>query len=281
MRKYFSAIFWFSSGVILFLVITLSGCDKSFDEVVDSPSANYQVLGSSSFNSFTYVVGDSTITIYLALNSSENIKTVYADIISSDGRKLNNSPLKLLDNGNSANGDLTAGDNRFTNRFALRQQNPIGVYKINFYVTDNFGSTNLAAVQQFTYDNGQDNIAPVISNAIIDPDTAVVNDTTVIFCSVNVNDSNGMGDIEQVYFIVYRPDGTTNNAKLDLLDDGSCCPIPPTNQVSGDITADDGIFSRIIQVDQNNVKGTYRFEFQARDRGGLLSNVINHFVLIQ
>ena len=32
---------------------------------------------------------------------------------------------------------------------------------------------------------------------------------------------------------------------------------------------------------KTNDKGTYRFEFQAIDRGGKLSNIIDHFVLIQ
>jgi len=43
----------------------------------------------------------------------------------------------------------------------------------------------------------------------------------------------------------------------------------------------DGIYSRKIEVNQTNEKGTYRFEFQARDRSGEISDIINHFVLIQ
>jgi hypothetical protein len=278
MRKYFSAL---SIGMAFLILAILSGCDKDFEEIIDVSTTSYQVTGTSSFSSFRYVVGDSVITIYLNLNSSSNISSVFCDIIASDGKKLNNNPVFLLDNGNAANGDQTAGDNRFTNRFPLSQQNPIGAYRINFYVIDRESTTKLAAVQQFTYDNGQTNVAPVIVNSVIEPDTVVVNDTIPIFCSVEASDINGLSDLEQVYFIVHRPDGSTSGVKLDLLDDGSCCPIPPTNQVSGDLTADDGIFSRIIQVDQNNAKGTYRFEFQTVDRGGLLSNIINHFVLIQ
>jgi len=37
----------------------------------------------------------------------------------------------------------------------------------------------------------------------------------------------------------------------------------------------------LIQINETNDKGTYRFEFQAEDRSGELSNIINHFVLIQ
>jgi hypothetical protein len=270
MRKYFSAL---SIGMAFLILAILSGCDKDFEEIIDVSTTSYQVTGTSSFSSFRYVVGDSVITIYLNLNSSSNISSVFCDIIASDGKKLNNNPVFLLDNGNAANGDQTAGDNRFTNRFPLSQQNPIGAYRINFYVTNRAGTTKLAAVQQFTYDNGQTNVAPVIFNAIVDPDSIVVTDTILIQTSVQVDDSNGLNDVEFVYFSVFNP-GSTGGAQVSLFDDGN-------TQQNGDLIAGDGIFSRIISVNQNNEKGTYRFQFQARDRGGLLSNTIDYFVLIQ
>jgi hypothetical protein len=49
----------------------------------------------------------------------------------------------------------------------------------------------------------------------------------------------------------------------------------------GDLTSGDGIYSLLIQITSANDKGTYRLEFQARDRGGKLSNIINHSLLIQ
>ena len=87
-------------------------------------------------------------------------------------------------------------------------------------------------------------------------------------------DPNGANDILEVYFKVYKPDGTTNDIKVFLFDDGN-------TQENGDLIAGDGIYSRLILVDQSNDKGTYRFEFQAKDRSGELSNIINHFVLVQ
>ncbi len=93
---------------------------------------------------------------------------------------------------------------------------------------------------------------------IIGPDTLVVTDTTFIQTSIKVSDSNGLTDIESVYFIVYKPDGTTNNFKTTMFDDGNV-------DDNGDETAGDGIYSRIIKLDQTNAKGTYRFEFKAKD----------------
>jgi hypothetical protein len=141
-------------------------------------------------------------------------------------------------------------------------------------VTGSNGINNQVAVSNFYFINGQDTLPPVISNSVVDPDTVVVNQLTVLFISVEAMDPNGSSDILEVYFIVYRPDGTTNNNKVLLFDDGNVIE-------NGDVTAGDGIYSRLIQVNQSNQKGTYRFEFQAEDRTGALSNIINHYVLIQ
>jgi hypothetical protein len=277
MRKYFSAL---SIGMAFLILAILSGCDKDFEEIVDVSTTSYQVTGTSSFSSFRYVVGDSVITIFLSLNSSSNISSVFCDIIASDGKKLNNSPLLLLDNGNPANGDQTAGDNRFTNRFPLSQQNPIGAYRINFYVIDRESTTKLAAVQQFTYDNGQTNVAPVISNLVI-PDT-IAKGVTFIF-SVIANDSNGLSDIRYVLFELNRPDSTvvqnppgSGNTLIFMDDTGDF-------ERFGDETAGDGIYSfkNFFLDDTSTQTGTWWFEFQALDRGGLYSNKIIHNIVVQ
>jgi len=169
----------------------------------------------------------------------------------------------------------------YENQFILKPEYPNGKYHVQFSVTGFDGERRVVALSGFQFNNGQDNVPPIIANTVIEPDTVVVTDTTVIFTSVEAMDSNGTSDIVDVYFVVYKPDSTTNNVKILMFDDGSCCPIPPLNQTSGDVTAGDGIYSRKIEVNENNDKGTYRFEFQAEDRLGDLSNIINHFVLIQ
>lgn len=263
MRKFFIAILLFAF---------LSGCEKTFDDVVDVNRTSYQVTSLNSFTSFRYVAGDSLLTIFIYLNSSKDIAQVFCNVIASDDSKLNNDPVLLLDNGK--NGDATAGDDKFTALFPMSRYYPVGTYTINYFVTDNGGTTKQVALHQFTYDNGQANVAPVISNVFIEPDTLVVTDTTVILTSVQVADENGLNDVEGVYFIVYKPDGTTNNTQIFMFDDGNF-------DEHGDETAKDGIFSRFIKIDQSNAKGTYRLEFKAKDRGGLFSNTINYSVLIQ
>jgi hypothetical protein len=177
--------------------------------------------------------------------------------------QLNPSPVEMIED----------SVNVFENQFIVTNKNPNGVYTIKFSAIGTSGINKQVALSNFNFINGQDSIPPVISNTVVDPDTVVVTQPTVIFTSVEAMDPNGASDILEVYFIVYRPDGTSNNNRVQMFDDG--------NISNGDVTAGDGIYSRLIQVDQSNQKGTYRFEFQAVDRTSLLSNILNHYVLIQ
>jgi len=199
----------------------------------------------------------------MTFSSGSFVSDAYFDIYFSDNSKVNSSPVEMQE----------IFDNTYSAQYFLGRANPIGNYTVRFSAIGIEGTAKQVALGSFQFNNGQENLPPEISNTFIDPDTAVVNDTTIIFTSVEAMDPNGASDILEVYFIVYRPDGTTNNSKVLLFDDGK-----PEN---GDVLAGDGIYSRLIQVNQNNQKGTYRFEFRAKDRLGDLSNILNHFVLIQ
>lgn len=258
--------------ISIFLVaLFLLGCEEKFDNVIDHPYYNVQTIEVQPVNNINYNSTDSLITVSISFNSTENIKNVFCEVYSPDNSKSN---LTLYDDGKLSNGDFVKGDNIFSNKITLGYFSPNGNYSIKYYVTDISDNKSLVAIGSFNYSNGQSNVPPVISDDIIEPDTAIVNETTVINVSVRASDGNGLSDIDKVYFIVYRPDGSTNNAQNYLFDDGDLT-------IHGDQTAGDGIYSLKIQITPQNAKGTYRFQFQARDRGGKLSNIINHFVLIQ
>lgn len=259
----------FSSVLLIF-----SGCEKDFDSVVDKSETAYQAISVRTINPLTYLPGDSLVLLSITFRNSNDLQNVFSDIYTPVGDKLNSSPYWLYDNGKAENGDQQAGDNTYSNKFPLSQYYPNGFYTVRYYVIDKNNLTNQVAVQKFKYDNGQSNVAPVISDAVIEPDTMIVTDTTIIQVSIKASDENGASDIESVYFIVFRPDGTSNTIHNELFDSGDVL-------LHGDLIDGDGIYSLKIQVDQSNMKGTYRFEFQARDRGKKLSNIINYFVLIQ
>ncbi|MBK7630527.1 MAG: hypothetical protein IPJ23_07485 [Ignavibacteriales bacterium] len=260
-------------AISLILVFIFIRCEKDYDTVIENYIPDYQVKLVSPSDSIQYDQVDSLITIRIVFNSASTIQSVYCDVYASDNSKLNTSPFSLLDNGKIANGDDVANDGSFANKLPLSESYPNGIYNIKYFVTDKSNSTNQVALGTFKFDNGQTNIAPIISDDIVDPDTAIVTDTTIILTSINVFDENGLSDIDKVYFVVYRPNGTTSGAQNVLFDDGLAS--------HGDQTSGDGIYSLIIQITSSNAKGTYRLEFQAKDHGGKLSNIINHSLLIQ
>jgi len=257
-------IFFFTNPLGWLIPLLLWGCEQTFDNIIDTQVDNYQVTLVSHPDSVDLKnPGDSVLNVRIGFTQGSQLQQVFFDIIASDNSLLNPSPIEMFDISN----------NLFSAQFILKPEYPNGTYKLNFTATGMSGVNKLVATGTFSFNNGQDNLAPVISNSVIDPDTVVVNDTTIIFTSVDAFDSNGANDILEVYFIVYKPDGSTNNIKLALFDDG--------NLEHGDKIAGDGTYSLLIQIDQSNDKGTYRFEFRAKDRSGELSNIINHFVLIQ
>lgn len=271
MRKYFSERSRLISGIAILLFAILPGCEKDFDEIIDVNSDNFQLRRIDGIKDTVDLKNpsDSLLNLRVIFNTGSEVSKVYFEIQASDDNIIVSSEM------------IPAGVDTFENVFIFRSNYPIGNYKIRFSASGFNGVRKQVAVANFYFNNGQDNVAPLVSNSIIEPDTVVVNTPTTIFTSIEADDLNGANDIAEVYFIVYRPDSTTNGNKISMHDDGSCCPIPPTTQTSGDVTENDGIFSRIIIVDQSNMKGLYRFEFQAKDRSGFLSNIINHFVLIQ
>lgn len=252
--------------LILFSVlIVFYGCEKTYDSVVQPDAIKYQVISVSSFSQFTYSPVDSTVSLAISFDDAKEISKVSFDLFSPSGEQLNSAPVLFS----------KVNESTFTSILTMSKNYVNGYYTIKYLVTDYLGDTKEAAVHKFSYDNGSSNVAPVISDAYVDPDTVTVTDTTVITVTVRASDENGQNDIELVYFLVYRPNGTTSGNQIQLNDNGIQDPF------SWDETAGDGIYSRRITVDQTNTKGVYRFEFRARDRAKQISNIISYNVLIQ
>ena len=250
---------------ILLLPVILFGCEKSFENVIDVLQNNYQVNLINHKDSVDLRnPADSLLDVRIGFAFGSQINRVFFDVIASDNSLLTPSPIEMFDISN----------NLYSNQIKLKKEYPNGTYKINYTVKDFNDVNSLVAVSYFLFNNGQGNAPPEISNTVVEPDTVIVNAPTVIFTSVDVADPNGQNDILKVFFILYRPNGTTNGTELELFDDGNI-------NDHGDQVAGDGTFSRLIQVDESNDKGTYRFEFLAKDRSGEFSNILNHYVVIQ
>jgi hypothetical protein len=104
--------------------------------------------------------------------------------------------------------------------------------------------------------------APVVYDLAV-PDSIERGAPVVYFMSATVYDPDGAGDIDSVYFVSTKPDGSSNGNHFGMRDDGQ----PP------DSVAGDGIYSQGIQAgDSNSQLGNYTFTFHARDKNGNESN---------
>ncbi len=252
--------------VLLFLPIIIIGCEQTFDNTIDAVQNNYQVTSVGPTGSVAYNPDDSLITIRINFTSSSEVSSVFCDIFASDESRLNSSPFQLFDDNN----------NRFLNDFPLSKFYPNGIYNIRYYVKNADETMQQVALASFKYNNGQDQVPPIISNLEI-PDS-VRTEETFIF-SVEASDANGLNDIDSVFFELYRPDGSIVEiskgiTKFIMHDDGNF-------EVFGDLVAGDGIFSFKNSFAATAQNGIWKFVFQANDRSGNFSNIIEHFVLIQ
>ncbi|MCL5030946.1 MAG: hypothetical protein M1480_18220 [Bacteroidetes bacterium] len=264
---------------IIFILIPFIfwGCKRDFNSVIDTQPVNFQVTKINTVDSFTYQTSDSLMTLSIGFNSSQDINSVYANVFDSDMNQINLSPIILYDNGNiQDNSDTVKSDGIYSNKFPLSHYYPKGNYQIQFFVTDILNNNSLAAYHSFAFDNGQTNVAPVLSNLTMPDSTSFGKSFTF---TVKAEDQNGLSDITSVYYQLYRPDGTlvVNSqgiSEFPLSDNGD-------TGVTGDVTAHDGIFTNMLTIPSGQQTGTWKFVFQAKDRGGLLSNTISHNLVVK
>lgn len=262
--KYYSAM-----RKVCFLIIPLIiwGCEKTYDNLIDTSTENFQVSSvvrvPDKDTIDLKIPADSLLKLRLIFTTESKVNKAYFDIYASDNSRLNASPVEMQ--------NIT--ETIFENQFILRKEYPIGNYTIRFSASGLDNKSKQVAVASFYFNNGQDNLPPVISN-LVAPDTITIGtDTTFIQITLNVQDTNGLNDIQFVWFDSYLPNGNPSSQNpIALYDDGIN---------GGDLTAGDGIYSRIVILPPTGVtKGTYRWEFRARDRSGTLSNQIIHFLVV-
>jgi len=258
MKKY---IFTLSAFL---LVILFSGCEKDFNGLVESTASNYKVTSVNSFSEVNYGLQDSTIQLWIQLENDDEVSSAYCTITDPDGDELGSSPVNLTKNGGKYSGEYT-----------LSYSDIIGQYTVKYYVTDAVSGTKLAAAHYFKYDNGQANVAPVLTNLVFQ-DTVTRGDTFIF--TIIPTDANGSNDITAVAFELTRPDGskvtTSTGTFFYMRDDGDY-------EHFGDAKSGDGIYSYKNSFGETSQTGTWKFEFVAQDRRGLLSETITHNIVVK
>lgn len=263
--KYYSAM---RKAYFLLIPLLIWGCEKTYEDIIDSGTDNYQVSTIVGIKDTVdmKVPGDSLLNLRLIFTPPSQVYKAYFDVYASDNSKLNAIPVEMY----------KIIDDLYENQFILKRENPIGNYTVRFFAEGFEGSIKQVALGGFYFKNGQDNLPPVISNLLC-PDS-VARGVSFIF-SVNTVDPNGRVDVLSTFFSLYRPDGTPveenpGDIYFAMDDSGNL-------EVFGDSTANDGVYSFKNSFSPTSMPGQWKFVFQAIDRSNSLSNILEHFLLVQ
>jgi hypothetical protein len=180
----------------------------------------------------------------------------------------------LFDDGNGLDhGDLKAGDSIYTARLdAGMAVGKKGDFDLIFFADDSFGETGSAGPVRIYIDNHIPDFGLIdVPGTLTRPSPG--SSSLFRLITAEVEDPEGLADIDSVYFYSRKPDLSyaNNGLPILLLDNGL-----PFNQNNpgvevGDTQAGDGIYSFTLILDQTAQLGTYKFSFYVRDRAGNLS----------
>jgi hypothetical protein len=174
-------------------------------------------------------------------------------------------------------GDITAHDGIYTGILTLTfPRSMAGPYRVQFVATDNQGLRSGTIDISFRVTRA--NSPPrLLDSTLVAPDTIVVpGGGTTFSVSIAAADSDGLSDIQSVFFLSL--DSSTPTNRIELKDDGGA----DVNFASGDKLAGDGIFSRVLVATAPPPSPrTFRFLFQAVDSFGDTSATLLHYVTLE
>tara|TARA_Y100000590_G_scaffold110152_1_gene125590 strand:+ start:27 stop:857 length:831 start_codon:yes stop_codon:yes gene_type:complete len=185
-----------------------------------------------------------------------------------------NLPDTLILSDNGEKGDIIKDDNiyalKIDNNFATIQ-NTIGDDSGSVYIDYNVSYDDSIISQVDSFQIG--NLIPKILS-IIFPDSMLhpteENYYAIDSIFISVFDPNGLNDIRSCYLMFQKPDGSysNNGEPIYLFDDGNKSD---DNISIWDLTANDGIFSRLITIGNENPLGKYYATFYLNDWAGLFT----------
>jgi len=251
--------------IIIIVFITI-GCDGISDSIIDPSTANILVTNISAPTELNFTGSDIEENTSITFSNSETIEKVWFRLTSQDGSTVITSFT-----------EMEKDQNVYTGSFKMTEQNPKGIYTIEYYIQTDIQEEKKMASHNFSFENMQNNVPPVISNLNM-PDQI---DRDVVFkFSVNVEDENGYEDVKDVFYQLFRPNGeqisnSQGITEFPLFDDGN-------TEENGDEVAFDGIYTVLLLFPSSAAEtGTWKFDFNARDRNDELSNTITHNLVVQ
>ncbi|MDX1546761.1 MAG: hypothetical protein R3247_07230 [Rhodothermales bacterium] len=173
------------------------------------------------------------------------------------------------------------GQNRYeaTRTVSLPAIEPT-TYTVLVYAVDQAERLSGEARGQLTYVRQFEPGSPPVIDAVEAPDTitrpAPGEPAIALSIVAVVSDADGLGTVEKVEFWNVN----TPNQRIPLCDDGGGLPCGPASS-SGDATAADGRYTQTVFLTSDNAAGTNTFAFQATDRSGLTSAVVEKTITVE
>jgi hypothetical protein len=264
--------------LILLLFIGFAACDDIPNDTIEKNSTAISVKSINAPDGFVLTRTDSNFVTSVEFDNSSPILESWITVKSIDGIIVVSQKSDLVDNGIVQNsGDVKTGDNIFSTIVKMGKRFPVEKYNIDYYANIADGNSGIKTLKLgshvFNYDNGQNNVAPVLSQLNIP--LSVVREEQFSF-SIKAEDPNGQFDIGSVYYELYRPDGTkvsnsTGLTKFPMFDDGA---------TAGDKTKGDGIYTVALTFPANQQTGKWKFVFYAADRNGLVSDPVTSEITV-
>jgi len=173
----------------------------------------------------------------------------------------------LTDTGSG--GDSTAGDGRYAWLVSgFTDQDSAGQYKMSFRATDRGNHQSNVLEDWF---NVSANHIPVLSD-LNAPDTMYSDFPESSLIAIYAMDPDPDDQISEVWFEIFRPDGSTNEQKYIMLDDGFS---------GGDSIAGDGRYSlRISSAEMDQQLGNFQLLFYAKNNHEVVSEPLKAFIHI-
>jgi hypothetical protein len=222
-------------------------------------------LGNPTIRTFSIAGSDSVrVTVAISVSDPDGI----ADIarVSLHPHNVSDSVVRQLhDDGNLDLGDVLPGDGIYSSIFPIVPAGSLDDVSFDFVAVDRHNLASPVLTRSLR------NSPPVISIVSV-PDTIrrPTSGTMNIIFRVAVTDSNGLADIDSVYFINLNSQSQT---RFPMFDDGDLT-------IHGDAVAGDGIYSEIVTISSSNTPGTPTFRFAVVDRRGALTVIDKNIVIL-